>query len=346
MARIGEQRLALLVDSLTSDEELEVLVQSATASLAVPFDIGGQALAVQAVLGAASSTALDAPVSLLRDAEDALRRAVAQHRPWAIGSADDRAAPTGLFHDVRDGVGHGRMELRYQPILDLHSGRITKVEALLRWADGARQSDASLELAERSGIPDVLPRWVISEAAGAARWLVDSGFDQTVAINLGNASAVGGLEGLIGLLAAEGMFTHGRIEVEVPESLITDDPMVASEMIAELHDLGMSVAIDDFGAGYTSLSSVSGMGVDSLKIDRSFIATLSSIPADEAVVRSTIELCHQIGIGVGALGVPDEQTIQALRTMGCDMAQGSAVCEPVALEELPTRIADIQRSLV
>ncbi len=346
VARLGEQRLALLLDSLSGHEELTVLVQGATAALAVPFDIRGEAVSVQAVVGAASADSTDAHVILLRDAEDALRRAIAQHRPWLIGSDDDRLAPSGLFHEVREGVGHGRMELRYQPVLDLRTGRISKVEALLRWADGDRRADESLELAERSGIPDVLPRWVVGEAAGAARWLVDSGFDQTVAINLGNASAVGGLEGLIGLLAAEGLFTHGRLEVEIPETLITEDTIRAAEMVEELHDLAMTVAIDDFGAGFTSLSAVSGLGVDSLKIDRSYIATLTSIPADEAVVRSTVELCHQIGIEVTALGVTDDRTLEALRSMGCDMAQGVAVCEPVPLEELPTRIADIQRSLV
>jgi EAL domain-containing protein (putative c-di-GMP-specific phosphodiesterase class I) len=346
LARLSEQRLALVADSLTGEEELAVLAQSATAALAIPFDIAGEAISVQAVVGAASSTPLDARATLLRDAEDALRQAIAQHRPWVIGSADDRVTPSGLFHDVREGVGHGRMELRYQPLLDLRTDRIHKVEALLRWADDSRRSEASLELAERSGIPDVLPRWVIGEAAGAARWLADSGFDQTVAINLANGSAIDGIDGLIGLLAAEGLFTHGRLEVEIPESLVTEDPMNATEMISELHSLAMTVAIDDFGAGFTSLSAISGMGVDSLKIDRSFIATLTSIPADEAVVRSTIELGHQIGIEVTALGVANNETLEMLRGMGCDMAQGSAVCEPVALEELPTRIADIQRSLV
>lgn len=346
LARLSEQRLALVADSLTGEEELAVLTQSATAALAVPFDIGGEAVSVQAVVGAASNTTLDAPATLLRDAEDALLKAISQHRPWVIGSADDRVAPSGLFHEVREGVGQGRMELRYQPLLELRTGRISKVEALLRWADSGRRSEESLELAERSGIPDVLPRWVIGEAAGAARWLSDSGFDQTVAINLANGSAVEGIDGLIGLLAAEGLFTHGRLEVEIPESLITEDPINASEMVSELHSLAMTVAIDDFGAGYTSLSAVSGLGVDSLKIDRSFIATMSSIPADEAVVRSTIELCHKIGIEVTALGVADDRTLEMLRSMGCDMAQGSAVCEPVSLEELPTRIADIRRTLV
>lgn len=346
VARLSEQRLALVADSLTGEEELAVLAQSTTAAMAVPFDILGEAVSVQAVVGAASSTPLDARATLLRDAEDALRRAISQHRPWVMGSADDRVAPSGLFHEVREGVGHGRMELRYQPLLELRTGRISKVEALLRWADGDRRSEASLELAERSGIPDVLPRWVIGEAAGAARWLSDSGFDQTVAINLANGSAVDGIDGLISLLAAEGLFTHGRLEVEIPESLVTEDPMNAAEMVSELHSLAMTVAIDDFGAGYTSLSAVSGLGVDSLKIDRSFIATMASIPADEAVVRSTIELCHKIGIEVTALGVADGNTLDMLRAMGCDMAQGSAVCEPVALEELPTRIADIRRTLV
>lgn len=346
VARIGEQRLALLVRDLLGGEELGVLAQTITTSLAAPFELNGAAIRVEATVGAAMSAPAESRSRLLRDAEDALRRATAQHRPWVIGSAEDRSGPTGLFHDVREGVGRGAMELRYQPIVDLRTGRISKVEALLRWADGDHHGEAPLELAERSGIPDVLPRWVIGEAAAATRWLADSGFDQIVSVNLGSANAVGELEGLVGLLGAEGLLTHGRLEVEVPESLVTEDPMAAAEMVDELHQMGMTVVIDDFGAGYTSLSAVSGSGVDGLKIDRSFIATLGTIPADEAVVRSTIELCHELGMSVTALGVTQAATAETLRAMGCDFAQGSWACEPVALDELPTRIADIQRTLV
>lgn len=346
VARIGEQRLVLVNRDLLGAEDLEVLAQTATAALAIPFEVNGAALSLHATVGAAMSAPLESRSRLLGDAEDALRRAIAQHRPWIIGTAEDRVAPSGLFHDVREGVGHGRMELRYQPVLELDSGRISKVEAVLRWADGDRQADESLELAERSGIPDVLPRWVVGEAAGAARWLADSGFDQGVAINIGTAAAVGGFEGLLGLLTAEGLLTEGSLEVEVPESVMTEDLLAAAELVEDLHRLGMKVTIDDFGAGYTSLSALSGLGLDGLKIDRSFIATLGSIPADEAVVRSTIELCHELGIRVTALGVPDGDAMDKLRSMGCDMVQGSAVCEPVTLDELPTRIADLQRNLV
>ncbi len=346
VARIGERRLVLLDRDLLGAEDLQALTQGATAALAVPFDINGAAIGVQATVGAALSGPLQSRSRLLRDAEDALRRATSQHRPWVIGTEDDRKAPSGLFHEVREGVGHGRMELRYQPVLELATGRIAKVEALLRWADGERAADESLELAERSGIPDVLPRWVVGEAAGAARWLTDSGFDQSVAINIGATAAVNGFEGLLGLLTAEGLLTQGCLEVEIPETLLTEDLMTATEMVEDLHRLGMAVVIDDFGAGYTSLSAVADLGVDGLKIDRSFITTLGTIPADEAVVRSTIEFCHELGIQVTALGVSDRESMDRLADMGCDLVQGSAVCEPVSLEDLPSRIADIQRSLV
>ena len=154
------------------------------------------------------------------------------------------------------------------------------------------------------------------------------------------------LEGLVALLAADGQHTQGRIEVEVPESVLTEDPMRGTEMVRKLHEMGMRVSIDDFGAGYTSLRTISELGVDGLKIDRSFIATIGSIPADAAVVRSTIEFCHEIGVEVTALGVNDESALDVLTEMGCDLAQGSFVCEPVGLAELPTRVADIRRSRI
>ncbi len=345
IARTGPQRLAVLLSDLSHRDELTTLTQTATAALAIPFDINGAAIAVHAVVGAADAANTEAKARLLADAEDGARRAIAQHVPWLVSEPDNRA-PAGLFHDVRVGVGRGQMELRYQPLLDLRSGELTKVEALLRWADPEWGSESSLELAERSGIPDVLPKWVVGEATGASRWLHDSGFDQVVTINLGTTTAVEELEGLVALLAADGQHTQGRIEVEVPESVLTEDPMRGTEMVRKLHEMGMRVSIDDFGAGYTSLRTISELGVDGLKIDRSFIATIGSIPADAAVVRSTIEFCHEIGVEVTALGVNDESALDVLTEMGCDLAQGSFVCEPVGLAELPTRVADIRRSRI
>ncbi len=345
VARTGPQRIAVLVEELAAREELTSLTQTITAALAIPFDLNGDAVSVQAVVGAAAAASTRAQGRLLAAAEDAARRAMAQHVPWLVAEDEDQR-PSGLFHDVRVGVGSGQMELRYQPVLDLRTGMPTKVAALLRWADPEWGSESSLELAERSGIPDVLPRWVVGEATGASRWLHDSGFDQVVAINLGATTAVEELEGLVALLAADGQHTHGRLEVEVPEAVLTEDPMGGAQMVERLHQMGMRVSIDDFGAGYTSLRTISELGVDGLKIDRSFISTIGSIPADAAVVRSTIEFCHEIGVEVTAIGVNDTATLDTLAEMGCDLVQGSEVCEPVGLAELPTRVADIRRSLV
>ncbi|MFV0318621.1 MAG: EAL domain-containing protein [Microthrixaceae bacterium] len=344
VARTGPQRLAVLLEGLSHHDELAALSQSVTAAIAIPFEVNGAAVDVQAVVGAAA-TDTEARGRLLAAAEVAARRAMADHVPWLV-TDDDDLRPAGLFHDVRVGVGNGKMELRYQPLLDLRSGKPTKVEALLRWMDHERGSDSSLELAERSGIPDVLPKWVIGEATGASRWLDDSGFDQVVAINLGAATAVEELDGLVSLLAADGQHTHGRLEVEVPEAVLTDDPMRGAEMVRRLHAMGMTVTIDDFGAGFTSLRTVSDLDVDGLKIDRSFISTIGAIPADAAVVRSTIEFCHEIGIEVTAIGVNDAATLEVLTEMGCDLVQGSHICEPVNLSELPTRVAGIRRARI
>lgn len=350
IARVGEGRLAALTPALSHAEELATIAQVASAAVAIPFDIAGDACAVDAVIGAAACDPSTGAHRLLSDAEGAARRAAAEGRPF--GLADDAllAPPSGLFHQVRTGLGHGDMELRFQPIIDLRTGRVAKVEALLRWsgdADGPPPS--ALELAETSGVVDALPRWMLGEAAAAASSLQGHHPGMKVAVNLGPLGGTGStdlLDGFVRLLNADGIDPAGRLEVEISETALTDNPLSAADLVAQLHSLGLSVVIDDFGAGYTSLSTVSGLAVDGLKVDRTFIATLTSIPADAAVVRSTVEFCHQLGIEVTAVGVADERTLAELREMRCDLAQGFLLSEPVTLDQLAHRITELEHAFV
>ncbi|MCP4433888.1 MAG: EAL domain-containing protein [Actinomycetia bacterium] len=346
IARVGECRLAVLPPPLSHADELGGLAQTAAAALAIAFDVDGDAVAVDAVVGGSAAATSDAPQRLLRDAESAARRAAAEDRTWALHSEGGRQLPSGLFHQVRDSIGSGDMELRYQPIIDLRTGRVAKVEALLRWGGSADNSLSALELASQSGVVDSLPRWVIGEAATAANALSGLHDGLKVAINLSAFGNGEDLDGFIRLLHADGIDVTGRLEVEVAETALTDSPLRGAELVERLRSIGLAVVIDDFGAGYTSLSTVSDLAVDGLKIDRSYIATLTSIPADATVVQSTIEFCHQLGIEVTALGVADEPTLSALRSMRCDLAQGFLLSEPVPLDDVSRRVAELEHAFV
>ncbi|MGI9579268.1 MAG: EAL domain-containing protein [Microthrixaceae bacterium] len=341
VARVGEARLAVLPPPLTHAEELSTLTQAAASALAIPFDIDGAAVMVDAVVGAASTANTDAPQRLLRDAENTARQAGEDARRWAVSAEPTRMAPEGIFHQVRSGIGSGDMELRYQPVVDLRTGRVAKVEALLRWGSATDNSASALEVAQDAGIVENLSRWVLGQAATAAAELGAMPGGPRVAVNLSTFGGIDQIEGFVRLLQSDGTGIPGRLEVEVSENALADSPLRAAELIEQLRSIGLSVVIDDFGAGYTSLSTVAGLALDGLKIDRSYIATLTSIPADAAVVQSTIDFCHQLGVDVTALGVSDEATLSVLRSMGCDLAQGFLLSEPLPLDQVADRVIDL-----
>ncbi len=238
------------------------------------------------------------------------------------------------------------MELRYQPIMDLRTGRVTKLEALVRWGGATDGSASALAVAEASGAVDALPCWIIGQAAFAAQEMESTQLDVAIAVNLSALGSGDDLDSFIRLLSADGIDVSEQIEIEISETALTENPLRAAELVRRLHELGLRVVIDDFGAGYTSLSTVSGLALDGLKIDRSFIATLTSIAADAAVVQSTIDFCHQLGIEVTAVGVADEPTLATLRQMRCDLAQGFLLSEPVSLDRIASRIDELELAFV
>lgn len=149
----------------------------------------------------------------------------------------------------------------------------------------------------------------------------------------------------IGLLISSGELSPESVELEVGETELTDDPVRAAEVLGELAALGLRIVVDDFGTGYTSLSSLRHLPLAGLKIDRSFVANISSTPADAAIVRSTIDLCHELGFSVGADGVTDAATLSALAGFGCDHAQGLHLSEPVTMDQLADRVEQLESAV-
>ena len=131
----------------------------------------------------------------------------------------------------------------------------------------------------------------------------------------------------------------------VPEPELMDDPARSHEVLTKLSSLGLRFVVDDFGTGYTSLSTMQHLPVVGLKIDRSYVSTVATVPADAAIVRSTIELSHQLGLTVGADGVPDAVTLARLAEFGCDLAQGFHLSAPVPLDLLAGRIAELEAAV-
>ncbi len=353
VSRIGGDEFALLTMPCANSAEATERATAVRNVLERPFDVDGHMLNVQTSIGVALAPdhAEDARTAL-RLATAALDRAKASdahlfvHRPDSPSSSIHRLA---LLSELRQGLANRDLELRYQPVIDLRSARVTRVEAVLRWRrddNGTQLPVEFLELAEHSGLIQPLTRWIVGESAAAARALSHVERPMVVSTNLSLRNLFDpDLVTFIELLISSGELEPSSIELEVSENELMDDPVRAAEVITRLGELGLRIVVDDFGTGFSSLSTMRHLPLVGLKIDRSFVATVTSVPADAAIVRSTIELCHELGLTVGADGVADAGTLSTLAGFGCDHAQGVHLSEPVAMDQLDERIEELESAV-
>jgi diguanylate cyclase (GGDEF)-like protein len=288
-------------------------------------------IACSPVHGAEGST-------LLRRADIALIGAMGSEEPVAVyDPATDPHRPErlSLMADLRRALDSGDgLSLVYQPKLHLPSGRVDGAEALVRWhhpGAGPLAPEVFIALAEETGNIRRLTRWVLEVGIEqAARWQA-SGLDLRVALNV-SARDLDDVElplRVAGLLAAHGLAPRG-VALEVTESAIMTRPETAVLVLRRLADLGLDIAIDDFGVGQSSFAYLRRLPVRELKIDRSFITQIARSREDLAIVRSIVDLAGELGFRVTAEGVEDVATLERLRALGCDHAQGYAIARPMS----------------
>ena len=353
VSRTDGDEFAVLTEPCSSAAEAIERAAAVSAVLDRPFDVQGHLIDVSASVGVviAPDHAADHRTAL-RLAQGALGMAKTDERRFAVHRSE---TPSGSIHrlallsELRQGLANRDLELRYQPVVDLRSGRVTRVESVLRWRDdqdGTRMPLEFLELAEHSGLIQPLTRWILGEAAAATRRLAHDGDQLVVSTDLSfrNLSDPDLLT-FLSLLISSGELSPDALQLEVGEIELMDDPIRAVETLTQLRELGLAVIVDDFGTGYTSLSTICQLPIAGLKIDRSFVANVSSVPADAAIVRSTIDVCHELGLSVGADGVGDANILSTLVGFGCDHAQGGHLSGPVPLEQLPERIAELESAV-
>ena len=352
VSRLGGDEFAVLTRPCTSEAEATERSAAVRSALTRPFELEGDVVAVRCDVGVALSTSHpDDARALLRSAYEALVDAKRNGTHFALHERDGTPGSiqrVALLSELRQGLANRDLELRYQPVVDLRSGTVDRVEAVLRWRDdaGAQIGVEFLELAEQSGLIRPLTRWILGEAADAANLLARGGDPLVVSTNLSLQNLFDpDLVAFVGLLISSGELDPALVELEVCETELMDDPVRATEVLERLGALGLGVVVDEFGTGYTSLATMQLLPVQGLKIDRSCLATIATDAADAAIVRSTIELCHELGLGVGAEGVGDDATLELLAGFGCDRAQGRHLCEAVTLDELPERIAALEEAV-
>jgi diguanylate cyclase (GGDEF)-like protein/PAS domain S-box-containing protein len=337
IARLGGDEFAVLL-TINADERGALAVAARVReSLEEPFQLGGISVQTSASIGVAlyPGHANDAE-TLAQRADVAMYTAkragggIALYSPEHDQSSVRRLA---LLGELRSAIEDDQLLLHYQPTLDLRTGYVRTAEALVRWQHpehGLMPPAEFIELAEVSGTIQVLTRWVITTAVRQMVEWQRSGLDLAIAVNLSvrNLYEPELVPWLAGVLAQFGVDAKS-LEFEITESELMDDPLLAMEVLGRLKALGVATSIDDFGTGYSSLSYLKHLPIDQLKIDRSFVGNMVHDESDLTIVRSTIDLSHNLGLVVVAEGVEDVETLQLLAELGCDRAQGYALSRPV-----------------
>jgi EAL domain-containing protein (putative c-di-GMP-specific phosphodiesterase class I) len=263
---------------------------------------------------------------------------------FATEEEDETARRLTLLSELRDCIPRGELVLHYQPKVDLTGvRRTTGVEALVRWRHptlGLLMPAQFMPEAERSALIEPLTKWVLDEALHQQRVWSDAGLDLTMAVNISARSLTRGsdLPDTVARLTEAWGIEPGRLILELTERAIIDADV--PDVLDVLHAMGERLAIDDFGTGHSSLVYLQRLPVDEVKVDRSFVVNLATVPGDAVIVRSTIDLAHNLGLTVVAEGVEDETALAVLVEYGCDSAQGYFFSPPCPADELTTWLTE------
>ncbi|MEJ7818339.1 MAG: EAL domain-containing protein, partial [Thermoleophilaceae bacterium] len=343
VARFGGDEFTVLLEGCDAGTA-EIAAERVIAGLRSPVRLNGHDLLLGVSVGiAVSEPGLDSSGDLLRAADTALYRAKAAGRGcWAVFQPvmhAEAVARLELEAALQGAVERGELHLAYQPEVDLATGRVTAVEALMRWHHperGPLLPHAFVPLAEETGLIVSLGRWVLGEACRAAQtWTVRSGLAPSVSVNLSAQECRQyDLVERVGRILRETGLPPGRLRLEVTERALIEDLGTASETLRGLRGLGVELAIDDFGTGYSSLGHLRRLPLDVVKIDRSFVAGLGTAAEDRAVVEAVTGLAHALGMLVTAEGVETPEQLAQARASGCDRGQGHHFSEPLPAEAI------------
>ena len=336
VARLGGDEFAIVLPD-GSAERVQRVAQRILGELEAPIPLDGQAVDVSASIGVACHPEHgDDPDVLMRHADVAMYAAKRGNTGWAAYDPQresGRMTHLSLLGELRHAIEHDELSLYYQPKLDLVTGQVRRAEALVRWIHPERgfvSPGEFVPFAEQTGAIKQLTRWVLARGIRqVADWRA-AGLDIAVSINVSTRDLMSPdlTEYVSDQLARQGT-PPDRVCLEITESGFMEDPTHALATLERLHGLGLMLSVDDFGTGYSSLAYLKKLPVSELKIDQSFVRDMVTNEDDATIVRSTIELGHNMGLEVTAEGVEDGAGLEMLRNLGCDQAQGYVIARPM-----------------
>ena len=337
VARIGADALGFVLQGADAEQAQGALVRLLE-TLEAPVGLPGGAIEIGVTIGLTELSPGDRPSSAIARTGAAVDQARSLHRKIAVMGAEaygDPAAKLSLMAEMLDAIAAGDLVLHHQPRFDMRGLRVTGVEALVRWRHPTRgllSPDNFVPLAEDTGHIRAMSEWVLERAIEHQAGLRIARETLEMSVNL--SGRLLGDAAFADTALAMAAKAEGRLSFEITEGAVIDNPAAALSNIERFREAGIGVAIDDYGAGLSSLALLKQVEADELKIDRAFILNLDASQRDAMVVRSTIDLAHSLGLKVTAEGVETDTAYALLAGMGCDIAQGFLIARPMPLDEL------------
>jgi diguanylate cyclase (GGDEF)-like protein len=347
VARLGGDEFAVLPDSGSTDpKDLEKTASKLLECVRQPIAVDELTLGIGASIGISRFPEDGEDVhDMLRRADVAMYSAKEDHSGCRLyESALDRYSLRRftVLNDFRRALDEEQFVLHYQPVVEIDGSAVRGAEALIRWEHpelGLVPPNDFIPIAEQSGLIGPLTHYVLERAvAECTRWRA-SGRELTVSVNLSVRDLMDlDLPGRLSSILTAHDLCPSALHLEITESMIMSDPDRALDTVTRLRNLGVEISVDDFGTGYSSLSNLKRLPINELKIDRSFISSLTHDESDLIIVGSTINLGHDLGLNVVAEGVEDEITLKRLEHLSCDLAQGYYFGRPLPSKEFVTLV--------
>jgi diguanylate cyclase (GGDEF)-like protein len=340
-ARLGGDEFTVLLEEIDDPGDAVRVAQRIAGALRAPFTLGEHEVFVTTSIGIALSAAPGAsPDNMLRDADVAMYAAKsegkARYKVFNAGMYTKALRRLELENELRRAIEGGELRLHYQPKISLNDGSVVGMEALARWEHPTRglvAPDEFIPLAEETNLIYPLGKWVLEEACARAReWqlLYPHAAEMVMSVNISakQFQQPDMITSLKRVLRETGLAPR-HLQLEITESVVTADPDFATRVLAELKELEVKLAVDDFGKGYSSLTSLKRFPLDDLKIDRSFVGDLGRSAQDAAIAKLVIDLAHVVGMRAVAEGVETSEQLRQLQRMGCDVVQGYYLYRPL-----------------
>ena len=342
IARLGGDEFAMVLVHVPDPATIVLVAEKIRAALSVPFIVQGLTLDVRASIGVAFSPAHGKDVdTLIQRADVAMylaKTAQSGCEIYAVEKDQYSASRLALVGELRNAIDHDEFVVHYQPKVDLRSGEVKGVEALMRWEHPLRKlipPDEFIPLAEHTGLIESLTTFVLNESLEQiAKWR-DDGLDLKVAVNLSARSLLNAdFPEEVSRALKKWKVPPSSLSLEITEHTILTDPARAAGILSTLSSMGVELSIDDFGTGYSSFVQLRRLPLTELKIDKSFVMNMKVDENDAVIVQSLIELGRNLGLQVVAEGVESEQIWNDLTSLGCDYAQGFFTSRPMPADQL------------